>query len=84
LNNVIDQLGIKGILVSLLQTLRYLNQQVHLYSKQEREDISFAQAYVNATWLAIANRDSIWQEDASSQIGQFVLRGRPLVATANK
>ncbi|PMD28000.1 hypothetical protein NA56DRAFT_560672 [Hyaloscypha hepaticicola] len=57
LDGVIDQLGTEGILVSQLRTLRYLDQQVHLYTEQEREDVGFAQAYVNAAWLAIANSD---------------------------
>ena len=57
LDNVIDQLGTEGILVSPLRTLRYLDQQVLLYAEQEREDVGFAQAYVNAAWLAIANSD---------------------------
>ncbi|KAI0914716.1 heterokaryon incompatibility protein-domain-containing protein [Ustulina deusta] len=57
LDGVIDQLGIEGVLVSPLRTLRYLDQQVHLYRDQGREDVGFAQAFVNAAQLAIANSD---------------------------
>ncbi|KAI0528336.1 heterokaryon incompatibility protein-domain-containing protein [Xylaria digitata] len=57
LDGVIDQLGIEGVLVSPLQTLRYFDQQVHLYLDQGREDVGSAQAFVNAAQLAIANSD---------------------------
>ncbi|KAI1419748.1 hypothetical protein F5Y12DRAFT_720345 [Xylaria sp. FL1777] len=57
LDGVIDQLGIEGILVSPLRTLRYFDQQVHLYRDQGREDVGFAQAFVNAAQLVIANSD---------------------------
>ncbi|KAI0115498.1 heterokaryon incompatibility protein-domain-containing protein [Nemania sp. FL0031] len=57
LDGVIDQLGIEGILVSPLRTLLYFDQQVHLYRDQGREDVGFAQAFVNAAQLAIANGD---------------------------
>jgi SET domain len=57
LDGVIDQLGTEGILVSPLRTLRYFDQQVRLYHEQGREDVGFAQAFVNAAQLAIANND---------------------------
>ena len=57
LDGVISQLGTEGILVSPLRTLRYLDQQVCLYNKQGREDVGFAEAFVNAAQLAIANSD---------------------------
>ncbi|KAJ8123774.1 hypothetical protein ONZ43_g350 [Nemania bipapillata] len=57
LDGVIDQLGIEGVLVSPLRTLRYFDQQVQLYRDQGREDVGFAQAFVNAAQLAIANSD---------------------------
>jgi hypothetical protein len=57
LDGVIDQLGTEGILVSPLRTLRYFDQQVRLYNEQGREDVGFAQAFVNAAQLAIANSD---------------------------
>ena len=57
LDGVIDQLGTEGILVSPLRTLRYFNQQVRLYNEQGREDVGFAQAFVNAAQLIIANSD---------------------------
>ena len=57
LDGVIDQLGTEGILVSPLRTLRYFDQQVRLYNEQRREDVGFAQAFVNAAQLAIGNSD---------------------------
>ncbi|KAL5350928.1 hypothetical protein ACLOAV_004501 [Pseudogymnoascus australis] len=57
LDGVIDQLGTEGILVSPLRTLRYFDQQVRLYNDQGREDVGFAQAFVNAAQLVIANSD---------------------------
>ncbi|OAL54572.1 hypothetical protein IQ07DRAFT_628371 [Pyrenochaeta sp. DS3sAY3a] len=57
LDGVIDQLGTDGILVSPLRTLRYFDQQVRLYNEQGREDVGFAQAFVNAAQLVIANSD---------------------------
>ena len=70
LDGVIDQLGTEGILVSPLRTLRYFDQQVRLYNEQGREDVGFAQAFVNAAQLAIANGDlargSIFAERAAS------------------
>ncbi|CZR64408.1 uncharacterized protein PAC_14306 [Phialocephala subalpina] len=57
LDGVIDRLGTEGILVSPLRTLRYFDQQVRLYNEQGREDVGFAQAFVNAAQLAIANSD---------------------------
>ncbi|KAI0183607.1 hypothetical protein EV127DRAFT_457403 [Xylaria flabelliformis] len=57
LDGVIDQLGIEGLLVYPLRTLRYFDQQVHLYRDQGREDVGFAQTFVNAAQLAIANSD---------------------------
>jgi hypothetical protein len=57
LDDVIDQLGTEGILVSPLRTLRYFDQQVRLYNEQGREDVGFAQAFVNAAQLVIANSD---------------------------
>lgn len=57
LDGVIDQLGAEGILVSPLQTLCYSDQQVRLYNDQGRDDIGFAQAFVNAAQLVIANSD---------------------------
>ncbi|KAI9748189.1 MAG: hypothetical protein M4579_007289, partial [Chaenotheca gracillima] len=44
LDDVIDQLGTEGILV-------------RLYNEQGREDVGFAQAFVNAAQLVIANSD---------------------------
>ncbi|KAI1144792.1 heterokaryon incompatibility protein-domain-containing protein [Nemania diffusa] len=70
LDCVIDQLGIEGVLVSPLRTLRYFDQQVHLYLDQGREDVGFAQVFVNAAQLAIANSDlargRIFAEKATS------------------
>lgn len=57
LDDVIDQLGTEGILVSPLRTLSYFDQQVRLYKEQGREDVGFAQTLVNAAQLAIANSD---------------------------
>jgi hypothetical protein len=57
LDGVIDQLGTEGILISLLRTLSYFDQQVHLYNEQGREDVGFAQAFVNTAQLVIANSD---------------------------
>jgi hypothetical protein len=57
LDDLINQLGTEGILVSLLRTLRYFDQQVHLYNEQGRDDIGLAQAFVNAAQIAIANSD---------------------------
>jgi hypothetical protein len=57
LDGVIDQLGTEGILVSPLRTLRYFDQQVRLYNEQGREDVGFAQAFINAAQLVIANSD---------------------------
>jgi hypothetical protein len=57
LDDVIDQLSTEGILVSPLRTLRYFDQQVCLYNEQGREDVGFAQAFVNAAQLVIANSD---------------------------
>ncbi|KAI1660272.1 hypothetical protein F4813DRAFT_387134 [Daldinia decipiens] len=57
LDCVIDQLGTEGVLVSPLRTLRYLDQQVRLYNEQGREDVGFAQAFVNAAQLVVANSD---------------------------
>ncbi|KAI1302032.1 hypothetical protein F5Y03DRAFT_362542 [Xylaria venustula] len=57
LDVVIDQLGIEGLLVFPIRTLHYFHQQVHLYRDQGREDVGFAQAFVNAARLAIANSD---------------------------
>merc|ERR1711964_931639 len=57
LDGVIDKLGTEGILVSPLRTLRYFDQQVRLYNEQGREDVGFAQAFVNAAQLVIANSD---------------------------
>ncbi|KAL5379234.1 hypothetical protein PMIN02_010995 [Paraphaeosphaeria minitans] len=54
---VIDQLGTDGVLVSPLRTLRYFDQQVRLYNEQGREDVGFAQAFVDAAQLVIANSD---------------------------
>jgi hypothetical protein len=57
LDGVIDQLGPEGVLLSPLRTLRFFDQQVRLYNEQGREDVGFAQAFVNAAQLAIANSD---------------------------
>jgi hypothetical protein len=57
LDGVIDQLGTEGVLLSPLRTLCYFDQQVRLYNEQGREDVGFAQAFVNAAQLAIANSD---------------------------
>ncbi|KAL5407035.1 hypothetical protein PMIN04_011845 [Paraphaeosphaeria minitans] len=57
LDCVIDQLGTDGVLVSPLRTLRYFDQQVRLYNEQGREDVGFAQAFVDAAQLVIANSD---------------------------
>lgn len=57
LDGVIDQLGTDGLLGSPLRTLRYFDQQVRLYNEQGREDVGFAQAFVNAAQLVIANSD---------------------------
>ena len=57
MDGVIDQLGTGGVLVSPLRTLRYFDQQVRLYNEQGRADVGFAQAFVNAAQLAIANSD---------------------------
>jgi hypothetical protein len=57
LDGAIDQLGTEGILVSPLRTIRYFDQQVRLYNVQGREDVGFADAFVNAAQLAIANSD---------------------------
>jgi Heterokaryon incompatibility protein (HET)/SET domain len=57
LDGVIDQLGTEGLLVSPLRTLHYFDQQVRLYNEQGREDVGFAQAFVNAAQLVIANSD---------------------------
>ena len=59
LDGVIDQLGTEGVLVSPLRTLRYFNQQVCLYNEQGREDVGFAQAFVDAAQLVIANSDLV-------------------------
>jgi len=70
LDGVIDQLGTEGILVSPLRTLRYFDQRVRLYNEQGREDVGFAQAFVNAAQLVIANSDlargRIFAEKAAS------------------
>lgn len=57
LDGVIDQLGTEGVLVFPLRTLRYFDQQVCFYNEQGREDLGFAQAFVHAAQLAIANSD---------------------------
>lgn len=57
LDDVINQLGTEGILVSPLRTLGYFDQQVRLYKEQGREDVGFAHALVNAAQLVIANSD---------------------------
>ena len=57
LDEVIDQLGTHGILVSPLRTLRFFEQQVCLYNEQGREDVGFARALANAANLTIANSD---------------------------
>ncbi|KAE9367579.1 SET domain-containing protein [Stipitochalara longipes BDJ] len=57
LDGVIDQLGTEGVLVSPLQTLRYFDQQVHLYNELGREDVGYAHAFVYVAQLAIANSD---------------------------
>ena len=57
LDDVIDQLGTEGVLVSPLRTLSYFDQQVRLYNEQGRDDVGFAQGLVNAAQLAIANSD---------------------------
>ena len=59
LDGVIDQLGTEGVLVSPLRTLRYFDQQVCLYNEQGREDVGFAQAFVDAAQLVIANSDLV-------------------------
>ncbi|EUC40071.1 hypothetical protein COCMIDRAFT_109712 [Bipolaris oryzae ATCC 44560] len=78
LDGVIDQLGTDGVLVSPLRTLRYFDQQVHLYEKQGREDIGLAQAFVNAAQLVIANSDlargRVFAEKATS-VWKIILGG---------
>ena len=70
LDGVIDQLGTDGVLVSPLRTLRYFDQQVRLYNEQGREDVGFAQAFVNAVQLVIVNsnlaRGRVFAERAAS------------------
>ncbi|KAI0858172.1 hypothetical protein F4860DRAFT_486977 [Xylaria cubensis] len=87
LDGVIDQLGIEGLMVSPLRTLRYFDQQVHLYRDQGREDVGFAQAFVNAAQLAIANSDlargrifaeravSIWKTTVGGDDTQAIKHG---------
>ncbi|KAI0551613.1 heterokaryon incompatibility protein-domain-containing protein [Xylaria curta] len=87
LDGVIDQLGIEGLLVSPLRTLRYFDQQVHLYRDQGREDVGFAQAFVNAAQLAIANSDlargrifaeraaSVWETTVGGDDTQAIKHG---------
>jgi hypothetical protein len=87
LDGVIDQLGTEGILVSPLRTLRYFDQQVRLYNEQGREDVGFAQAFVNAAQLVIANSDlarghifaeraaSIWKTTVGSDSTQAIKHG---------
>lgn len=57
LDGVISQLGTEGVLISPLRTLRYFDQQVRLYNDQGREDVGFAQAFVDAAQLVLANSD---------------------------
>jgi SET domain len=87
LDGVIDQLGTEGILVSPLRTLRYFDQQVRLYNEQGREDVGFAQAFVNAAQLVIANSDlargrilaeraaSVWKTTLGSDSTQAIKHG---------
>lgn len=44
-------------MVSPLRTPRYFDQQVRLYNEQGRKGVGFAQAFVNAAQLVIANSD---------------------------
>ncbi|KAI8623900.1 heterokaryon incompatibility protein-domain-containing protein [Xylariaceae sp. FL1651] len=57
LDGIIDQLGIEGVSVFPLRTLRYFDRQVSLYIEHGREDVGLAQTFVNAAQLAIANSD---------------------------
>lgn len=70
MDGVICQLGTRGLLVSPLRTLRYFDQQVRLYNDQGREDVGFAQDFVDAAQLALANSDlargRIFAEKAAS------------------
>ncbi|KAI1739551.1 heterokaryon incompatibility protein-domain-containing protein [Xylaria scruposa] len=87
LDGVIDQLGPEGVLVSPLRTLRYFEQQVHLYRDQGREDVGFGQAFVNAAQLVIANGDlargrifaeramSVWKTTVGSDDTQAIKYG---------
>ena len=87
LDGVIDRLGTEGILVSPFRTLRYFDQQVRLYNEQGREDVGFAQAFVNAAQLVIANSDlargRIFAERAAS-IWKTTLGGDSLQATKHE
>lgn len=56
LDRIIYQLAMTNLVLPL-GTLRYLDQQVHLYETQGREDVGFSQAFVNAAELAIPNGD---------------------------
>ncbi|TWU70611.1 hypothetical protein ED733_001284 [Metarhizium rileyi] len=93
LDDVIDQFGPEGILVYQTQLLGYFESQVRLYIKQGREDVGFAQTFVNAAQLVIANGDlargrvfferavSVWKttigEDSSQAIRCVALAQDP-------
>ena len=87
MDGVIDQLGTEGILVSPLRTLSYFDQQVRLYNEQGREDVGFAQTFVNAAQLAIANSDlargRIFAERAAS-VWKTTLSGNSTQAIKHK
>ncbi|KAF8852703.1 SET domain-containing protein [Acephala macrosclerotiorum] len=71
LDGLINQLGPEAILSSPLQTLRYFDQQVHLYNEQGGDYVGLAQTFVNAAQIAIANGDlargRIFMERAASE-----------------
>jgi hypothetical protein len=87
LDGVVDQLGTEGILVSPHRTLRYFDQQICLYNDQGREDVGFAQAFVDAAQLVIANSDlargrifaeraaSVWKTTLGSDSTQAIEYG---------
>jgi hypothetical protein len=46
-----------GILLTPSRKLRYVNQQIHLYNKRGPNNVGLLRAFLDATQIAIANRD---------------------------
>jgi hypothetical protein len=87
IESLISQGGLDGILSSPLRTLRYVDQQVHLYNEQGPGDSGLSRAFFDAAQIAIANGDlargrifaeralSEWQTSGGSDCEDAVQHG---------